>query len=395
MQLDKNVSRFGTTRRGWLQRSLALSLGATACLSTWAHSGVVRKPTAGAPLRVAFISPGYVGELYWKAGIEGMQQVAQSFGMQFEVLHGLRNQLVTVRQAQLLANRVQSERPDCVLFANELSAGPEILRILNAAGIPALNAYSGFQEDLRTVVGYPREQQKYPLWLGSLGHDATEAGYMTAKALIERAEMMGLHAKDGSLHMLAIQGNRSTKSSVQRNRGMLQAVQESPRVKLQQGVMADWLREKAYEQASILYQRYPEVSLVWAGNDLMAFGAMEAWRQKGGIPGQDALFSGINTSPEALGALKDGSLSALAGGHFMNGAWAMVLLYDYVHGIDFKDEGLEQVHNMFVLFDSPMVMRFEQRFGENAPPLDFSRYSKVKNPDLKRYSFDIRDLLTS
>src|SRR4029077_13279278 len=36
------------------------------------------------------------------------------------------------------------------------------------------------------------------------------------------------------------------------------------------------------------------------GNDLMAFGAMTAWEKRGGKPGADAWFSGINTSTEAL-----------------------------------------------------------------------------------------------
>lgn len=395
MPCDNQLSNFLQNRRAWLQNSLVLA-GAWAGLQQPLHAQptpVLRAPTAQDPLRVVFICPGFVGEEYWKACIHVMQQAASSLHMRLEVLFGQRNPLVTVRQVQSLADRAPQERPECIIFANELSIGPELLRIMHGAHIPCMLAFSGFGEEGHRVVGYPRGP-RFPLWLGSLGHDATQAGYLTAKALIDQAlRTPSLHAPDGSIHMLAIQGSRSTASSVQRNAGMQKAVDEEPRVKLLQKVMADWLREKAMEQSQVLFQRYPHARVVWAGSDVMAFGAMQAWREKGGKPGVDALFSGINTSPEALAALKDGTLSALSGGHFMNGAWALVMLYDYAHGVDFASEGLEQTREMFVLLDAAMVKRFEQRFGARSPALDFSRYSKARHPEMLHYQFDIQELL--
>src|SRR5262249_42228540 len=66
-------------------------------------------------------------------------------------------------------------------------------------------------------------------------------------------------------------------------------------VVLEEEVYAAWARENAAQQAESLYRRYPDVKLVWAGNDLMAFGAMTAWEKRGGKPGVNAWFSGINT----------------------------------------------------------------------------------------------------
>ena len=45
-------------------------------------------------------------------------------------------------------------------------------------------------------------------------------------------------------------------------------------------------------------------------------------------------------------ALRSGRLAALAGGHFMSGAWVLVMLYDYHHGHDFADESLQLVRPM-------------------------------------------------
>lgn len=149
----------------------------------------------------------------------------------------------------------------------------------------------------------------------------------------------------------------------------------------------------AAEQSEWLFERHPHARLVWAGNDLMAFGAMQSWEKRGGKPGVDAWFSGINTSREALDAIKTGRLTALAGGHFITGAWSIVMLYDYHHGRDFADEGLELERSMFTAFDSQLADRYIERFGRGFSGVDFRRYSKTLNPKLKRYNFSFAQLL--
>ena len=64
--------------------------------------------------------------------------------------------------------------------------------------------------------------------------------------------------------MLAIGGDRSTPSSINRNQGMHRAVAEDLTVVLEQEVYAAWTREIASQQADSLYRRYPDVKLIWA-----------------------------------------------------------------------------------------------------------------------------------
>ncbi len=175
---------------------------------------------------------------------------------------------------------------------------------------------------------------------------------------------------------------------------MERAVADARDVVLDQVVYAGWTREKAAEQGEWLFERYPGARLVWAGNDLMAFGAMQAWEKRGGAPGKDAWFSGVNTSREAMEAVRSGRLACLAGGHFITGAWSLVLLHDYAHGRDFADEGLELDRPMFAVFDDKSAQRYEALFGENTfDRIDFRRYSRVLNPQLKRYDFSFGQLL--
>src|SRR5690606_23816553 len=110
----------------------------------------------------------------------------------------------------------------------------------------------------------------------SLVPRAEDAGYLTAKALIEEGLRNGLADQHGSMQMVALYGDRSSDSSVRRNQGLLRALSEHPQVQLLQAVSSDWRRDKAQLQAQHLLRRYPQVRLVWSGSDQIAFGAMQA-----------------------------------------------------------------------------------------------------------------------
>lgn len=372
----------------WL--ALLVRLARLMCRSAGVFAFLLLLSFQGAAQSVVFINPGRSDETFWRNAAEAMEGAARSLHMTLEVRYAERNPLQAIAIARDVAAR--AERPRFVVFVNENSVAPEILKALEAAGIDSFVAFSGIQQIQRAQVGQPREKFKH--WLGSLEPRAVDAGYMTAKALIETARASRVaQAQDGRLQLLAIGGDRSTLSSMARNAGMRKAVAEDADVILVQEVNGEWRRDKAAEQMRVLAQRYPEARLVWTGNDEMALGAMQAWRARGGTPGRDGFFSTVNTSPAAFAALRSGELSVLAGGHFMAGAWALVMLYDYAHGKDFRSEGLELERRMFVLFDPPLIDRFEQRFGASGKPLDFGKFSKVLNAGVKHYRFEIEALL--
>ena len=111
-----------------------------------------------------------------------------------------------------------------------------LLAIIDPAGVKSFLAYSSIPADQRGGIGSPRG--KYKGWLGSLEPQAEDAGYLTARALIERGKKEKAFGPDGKLHMLAIAGDRSTPSSINRNLGMHRAVAEAPMVVLEEEVYA-------------------------------------------------------------------------------------------------------------------------------------------------------------
>ena len=359
--------------------------------AVWFAACLAASSIPAAALTVAFVNPGKSDEVYWLTASQAMQSAANSMGMKLEVFYAERDHLRQLDIAKMLAARAAGERPDFVVIGNEKRMGGPMLKIITGAGMKAFFAYSTILPEDRAELGAPRE--KFKGWIGSLLPQAEDAGYLTARALITRGLREKRLGEDGKVHLLAIAGDRSTESSLLRNKGMERAVQENTAVVLDQVVYGDWRRDLGEEKARELYVRYPRTQLVWAGNDLMAFGAMKALEVSGGVPGKDKLFSGVNTSTEAMQAVIDGRMEALSGGHFMCGAWALVLINDYANGRDFADEGLELVHPMFSLFDPPLARIYLERFREGVPKLDFRAHSKHYNPKLKSYDFSFANLL--
>ena len=348
-------------------------------------------PALGWCQKIAFISPGQSNEIYWETASKFMQMAASSLGMEFETLYSERDHLESIQIARQLVSRPIKTRPDYVIFSNDYGLAPALLKIFNESKIPCLMAFSAPTSEEKIHVGIPR--QKYKFWLGSIEPRAQDAGYLTARELIQKGRMMDLYGPDNKMHVIAISGDRSTNSSRLRNQGMYRAINESGDTVLDQEVYADWSSSKAEEKATWLYQRHGQAKLLWTGSDVMALGAMRALEKSGGIPGKTVLFSAINTSKEALIALQSGRLSSLAGGHFITGAWAIIMIHDYSHGIDFADEELEFVRPMFRTFNQKTAQSFKSQFIDSSKFIDFKKYSKLHNPKLKKYVFSLDDII--
>lgn len=344
-------------------------------------------------LSVVFISPGFPDELYWVTAHQAMEAAASSLGIRFEHHFTARDQGRVMQLAQQIAARAPAERPDFVIGTNDRRSLVAMAKLLDVAGIKSFGAYSGLYGPEASQDGPPRRGIKH--LIGTLEPDAVEAGYTTAKALIEQGLREQRQGRDGKLHLIALAGDKSTPTSIYRNQGMERAVNESRgKAVLDQMVYTAWDRKLSEEKASWLMTRYPDAQLVWSATDQIAFGAMQALRKRGGQPGKDALFSAINTSPQAMQALIVGDLASLSGGHFMAGAWSLVMLYDYAHGRDFATaEGLTLFRPMFMQFDKKSAERFLKRFGDGPGEIDFRPYSKALNPSLQRYDFRLSTLL--
>ncbi|BFT63117.1 substrate-binding domain-containing protein [Pseudomonas moorei] len=348
--------------------------------------GTVVGPSAQAE-SVLFLNPGTPREVFWTSYSQFMQAAADDLRIDLRIVYSDRTSEITIGQAREAL--LGPSRPDYLVFVNEESVAPEILRLAKGSGVKLFMVNNALSPDQMRLLG--ARPDKYPDWVGSLVPNDEEGGYLMLKELIR------LHppaAPGQAIDLLAFSGLKITPSAQLREKGMRRALAEHPEVRLRQLVYGGWTRERAYEQAKLLFKRYPQTSLVWTANDEMGFGAMQAFEEAGGKPGKDALFGSINNSPAALRALLDKRLSVLLGGHFSLGGWALVQLHDYDQGVDVSQYGgRDRQIPLLQVIDRAQARRLlamgsAQNFG-----VDFHKLSAKGRPISYRYPFSLQTLM--
>ncbi|WP_460887933.1 sugar ABC transporter substrate-binding protein [Promicromonospora xylanilytica] len=140
----------------------------------------------------------------------------------------------------------------------------------------------------------------YDSWLSHITYDGVESGKQIGDAL---AEAIG-----GSGGIVALQGILDTGAAKDRFAGLEESLAGNPDVELLDDQTANFSRAEALEVTKTLLTKHgDDVKGIWAANDDMALGALEALQQAGR---DDVAVVGIDAVPDALTAIEDGTMTA-------------------------------------------------------------------------------------
>jgi len=330
---------------------------------------------AGDPLRAIFLSPGSKDGAFFGPLISLMEEAALDLDIELEIVEANRDHLEMTQKGNEILDR--KELPDYLLLANEHGTAVHLIERANLLGVKVFLLNEGLNKKRYVELGGPR--QKLKNWLGELIPNDRQSGYLLAKNLIEQALDNDLSDVNGALHLVGLNGTHKTNSAAQRLLGLQDALTEFPNVKLHQVVYAYWKEEKAYKATQGLLKRYPQTNVIWSASDLMAQGAMRAVIEARQKPGADILLGGVDWADLAFDHVREGSISATVGGHFFDGAWAMVMLYDYHNGYDF----ITRSKSNFSIVTKDNIHLFDHylKTSHDRAQIDFKAFSKThKNP---------------
>ncbi|BDQ33842.1 ABC transporter substrate-binding protein [Pseudodesulfovibrio portus] len=332
---------------------------------------------------VTFVSPSMASKRpFWNDFIAFMKVAAEDLGINLTVLEADNRFEVNDLVRKTLSGQA---RPDYLVSIYQADTTIATLTMARDAGVKTLIVNTDVVDAERAAAGSPRGI--YPSWIGHIFPDDASAGRMLAKRLFDRAGQMNLRAPDGKIHVIGLGGSHTATSSSHRRTGLLSAVADFPDVVVDQFVLAYWKREVSRQKAVKLLSLYPDATVFWAINDHTAMGVLDAMDKRGAVPGKDILTGGIDWSPECVGKVLNGSMVTTIGGHFMEGAWALLLLLDYHNGHDFAQPD-PTLHSEMRIIDSDTAHRFLPVLDrDNWPSIDFRRLSKTYNPGLEKYDF--------
>ena len=222
---------------------------------------------------------------------EGGRAFAESVGLPFEVLVTEGNSEKGLADIRALIARTDGNL--CInVDPNDSPDARTIVEEAKAAGAYVVTQWNK-PDDL-----HPWDND--PNYVAHMSFSGTGTSKEITETLIE--------AMGGSGGIVALGGILSNVPAIERKAGMEQAVAEADGVEVLDFQPADWNETRAFEIMQAWLTRYgDEIKGVWAANDSMAIGALEALRQEGragevpvvGIDGTDAALEAIEAGEMA------------------------------------------------------------------------------------------------
>ena len=267
------------TRRKFLGVATAATFAAT-------HPALAAKP-----LTIGFSQVGAESE--WRtANTTSIKDAAKKAGvvMKFaDAQQRQENQVKAIRS--FIAQRV-----DIIAFSPVVESGWDtVLREAKAAKIPVILTDRGVK------VADPS------LYVTLLGSDFVEEGRRAARWLVEHAKK-----NPGRVYnIVELQGTVGSAPAIDRKAGFAEVIKGEPRLKMLRSQTGDFTRTKGKEvMEAFLKSEGKNITVLYAHNDDMAIGAIQAIEEAGIKPGKDILVISIDGVRGAFEAMKAGKLNA-------------------------------------------------------------------------------------
>jgi ribose transport system substrate-binding protein len=142
----------------------------------------------------------------------------------------------------------------------------------------------------------------FPHWVAHIGYDGFAAGSFTA------AQLITTFKTPGQGKIIALQGRLDDPSNAERWQGLQKVLTDNPGIQLVQWDSAQGDRTKAHDSVRAMLAAHPDVDGVWAEDDEMAMGAIQALKEAGLAAA--VKVTGCGGDPEMLDAVSEGLAAA-------------------------------------------------------------------------------------
>ncbi|PTT93256.1 LacI family transcriptional regulator [Pelomonas sp. HMWF004] len=268
-------------------------------------------PALAAPLVMGFSQVGAESE--WRtANTASIKAAAKAAGVTLKFADAQQKQENQVKAIRSFI----AQKVDVIAFSPVVESGWDtVLKEAKAAGIPVILT------DRAVKVADPS------LYVTFIGSDFVEEGRKAAKWLVERAAK----TPNAALNIVELQGTVGSAPAIDRKKGFEEGIKGSPKLQIIRSQSGEFTRAKGKEvMESFLKQRDKKIDVLFAHNDDMAIGAIQAIEEAGLKPGQDILIISIDGVRGAFEAMKAGKLNVTVECNPLLGPQLMKLAQDVV-----------------------------------------------------------------
>jgi ABC-type sugar transport system substrate-binding protein len=267
------------TRRTAIAAVLSASLTALFSLTA---------PAADKPITLGFAQIGAESE--WRtANSESIKSSAKENGINLKFSDAQQKQ-----ENQIKAIRSYiAQKVDVIAFSPVVETGwGTVLREAKAAKIPVILTD-------RTV-----DEKDTSLWVTFMGSDFLEEGRKAGRWLLEN------YKGQGDVNIVELQGTVGSGPAIDRKKGFEEIIKAQPRFKIIRSQTGDFTRAKGKEvMEAFLKAEGKKINVLYAHNDDMAIGAIQAIEEAGLKPAKDIMIISVDGVKGAFEAMIAGKLN--------------------------------------------------------------------------------------
>ena len=211
-----------------------------------------------------------------------------------------------------------AQKVDVIAFSPVVESGWDtVLREAKAAKIPVI---------LTDRAVNVADKSLYVTFIGS---DFVEEGRRAGQWLLDYAKK----TPDATLNIVELQGTVGSAPAIDRKAGFLEVVGKNPKMKIIRSQTGDFTRAKGKEvMEAFLKAEGKKINVLYAHNDDMAIGAIQAIEEAGMKPGKDIIIISIDGVKGAFEAMIAGKLNVTVECSPLLGPQLMSVARDVVAG---------------------------------------------------------------
>lgn len=293
---------------------------------------------------------------FWQAYMDFVEDGADQLGISLNSVAANGSEQQQLSDVQ---NMISQGVDGLLITPTSTAVAPQLLKLAEDAGVKVVvtDRYPGYDPGTEGQSDY----------VGFIGPNDEEAGQEIAQTLIDA----------GGDKILALGGVPGSSVTEGRKTGLDNAVADGGTLVQYQAGDGEGV-ENGLSAFESLLQAHPTggANGVWCYNDNLCLGAIKAAKNAGRE--SEFKFGGMDLTPDAIAAIESGDYFVSFGGHWLQGGFGLVMLYDAIND---KAPKTPIVKLSLLKVNADNVADFKDQFIDNPPEYDFTELSQVTNPD--------------
>ncbi len=226
----------------------------------------------------------------WRtANTKSVQDSAAAAGIELQFSDAQQKQ---ENQIKAIRSFIQ-QRVDVIAFSPVVESGWDtVLMEAKRANIPVL------------LTDRAVDSTDTSLYKTFLGSDFVEEGKKAGEWLLKNVD-----ASAGPVNIVELQGTTGSAPAIDRQQGFADVIAQNPNLKVIASQTGDFTRSGGRQVMEAFLKSNPDIDVLYAHNDDMGLGAIEAIEAAGKVPGTDIKIITVDAVKDGMQALADGKIN--------------------------------------------------------------------------------------